>query len=119
MIFLLLTISILAGAIGDGLYDRKIKMLGGLVLDIEIATLLLCMACAMEYHWIRYVLFYLFIRASIFDLIYNKTVDRPLMVMGTTKLWDKILNKVHPAGMIMFRVVCFVVGMSMIYSNTI
>ena len=67
----------------------------------------------------KHLVYYLFIRAAIFDLVYNIAVDRPLATMGSTKWWDKILGKVHPAGMLMFRLVCFIVGSSMIFSNTI
>ena len=90
-------------AIYEGLYDKGIKALSGVIeliyKVILYASLILMIQNINLFNSINkpgileMVIGFLFVRFALFDMIYNITRGNPLFYLGTTKLYDRILSK--------------------------
>ena len=87
-------------AVPDGLYDEGKKTLAGVLKSIYLAVVtIITFAFITGVYFVpdRHVFLvtlagYLLMRFSLFYVIYNLTRGLPIFFIGTTKIYDKVLN---------------------------
>lgn len=118
MILILTILTNALEAIYEGLYDNGKKMLSGI---IELTYRLLG---AFTIVFITYgvtvgqidisvwklITGFIFVRFLIFDFTYNKTRGLPLMYIGSTKIYDKVLSKIPISFIVFIKFICGIVG---------
>ena len=91
MIYIIIILIVL-DALRDSLYDRGAKTVSGVV-DLVYLSIMICGVVLMKGDWI-WIVIYVCIRWSMFDIIYNLIKGLPIFYIGTTK----------PIGMVVRRV---------------
>lgn len=90
MIYVVFALIIL-DALKDALYDNGKKFASGTV-DIFFLSAMICGVVLMQGDWI-WIVIYILLRYALFDLIYNITRKLPLLYLGNTKFYDRVLTK--------------------------
>jgi hypothetical protein len=89
-------------ALSDGLYDNGKKTFSGIIRFIGLGpVIVLALAELSGLHWfsvtdkdfISIVISFVLVRYFLFDAIYNLTRGLNIFYIGTTKLYDKLLQK--------------------------
>ena len=82
MIYVIIILIILH-ALKESLYDRGVKTISGVV-DLVYLSIMICGVVLMKGDWI-WIVIYVCLRWSVFDIIYNLIRRLPIFYIGTTK----------------------------------
>ena len=88
----LIAILIILDAVKDALYDNGKKFASG-VIDIFYVSAIICGVVLFAGPW-QWILVYFLLRYAVFDVIYNLIRRLPPLYIGTTKPYDKIIQKI-------------------------
>ena len=106
-------------AVHEALYDNGKKLLSGIieaVLKAMVVSIALAWFAGIHLFDLDYIPYwklltgFVFVRFLMFDVIYNVTRGLPLLFMGSTKLFDRILSKVPASFLAFVRVVLGIIG---------
>lgn len=118
LLFVMMVITIILGAIGDASNDNNKKEIGHLFNAINIMVLLF-----IGYYFNNLIIFpiYLCFRIAIFDIAYNIISGLSWNYIGNSNYWDKFFrlfsnsNKFQPTMNILFRLIFLVIGTHMVF----
>jgi hypothetical protein len=106
-------------AVYEGLYDNGKRLASGIVEAILKAVLvLICMAWFMDIrvfhfadipYW-KLIVGFVFVRYFLFDAVYNKVRGLKLTYVGSSKLYDRILQRVGTSYIVFTKVCAGIVG---------
>jgi len=99
MIFII-PILIILDALKDALYDSGKKHASGLI-DMVFLSAMICGVVLLKDDW-TWIAVYVLLRYSLFDLIYNITRRLPLLYVGVTKPYDRLIRKIFNENAIHF-----------------
>jgi len=91
MIYIIIILIVL-DALKDSLYDRGAKTVSG-VIDLIYLSVMICGVVLMHGDWI-WIVIYVCLRWSVFDIIYNLIRGLPIFYIGTTKPIGRIIRAV-------------------------
>lgn len=115
-LFAFIILSIITGAVGDGLFDRDEKFLGKLLKDLEILIFLFIPLLFNDYAiiWGYFFLGYIGIRFALFDYIYNLIKGNKLTYISNTGWLGKFMTKLNapPYAWLFARIIFLIAGIS-------
>lgn len=108
------TTSITLNAIGDALNDKGEKEWGHACNALSIGTLLVqpFVSDINKHNWWKYLASYTFLRAAMFDPIYNKTRGLSINYYGNSAITDKFQQKFGAVGIFPERTLFLIMGVS-------
>jgi hypothetical protein len=117
LIILYLISAVVLGAAGDALMlESGLKVWAHIFTAVE--TLLLISGIALFKIQLRqlflWIVIYTSLRIGIFDYIWNWVAGEDLLYVGSTSLWDKVVQMVLPMGMIFIRLLFTCLGIGLI-----
>ena len=105
-----LILTVIAGAMADGLNEKGKKELGHPAEALSI-LLLISGASIFEVNW-TFIVAYVCFRIAFFDYAKNLTKGNPLLYLGYYSLWDKFLRQYPAHGVTFMRAVFLAVAIS-------
>jgi hypothetical protein len=118
MILILIILSILLAATGDGFNDSDRKTVGHVLRALSVLSLLLVpLYYTGGFGWL--IAAYILLRVGLFDITYNIVRKLPICFIGTTSLWDKFVMLFNPPcwAMLFGRIMCIFAGTIIIIQN--
>lgn len=118
-IILYLLVSVIVGAVSDGLNDGGVKVLGHALGATEIVLLISgAFLFRLERRtWIWYIVAYVSFRILAFDYTYNITRGLDLLYLGDSSLWDRFFSKQYPIGLLFARLIFAFVGIGITFNE--
>jgi hypothetical protein len=118
-IILYLLITVIVGAVSDGLNDQGVKILGHVLGSAEIVLLI---SGAFLFRlgrkaWIAYLVAYISFRIFAFDYSYNITRGLDILYMGSSSFWDLFFSKQYPGGLLFGRVIFAALGVGVTFNE--
>ena len=106
--------TIALGAVADAQYDMGNKNLSHALHAAEVGALI---GGPFVFHIqksdaLSYILSYGFLRLSFFDSFYNMTRDLPLLYVGSTSTYDKVMSGIPPDGRAVIKSWSLVLGIA-------
>ena len=101
--------SVAVGAIGDGLNDRGDKQWGHALKAVEVGMLLSgpFVWKIEKGEWIAYLVPYICSRYATYDLLWNVTMDQPLLYNGESSIYDRGMNRMGNDGKVWTKTISF------------
>jgi len=112
MIYIIIILVVL-DALKDSLYDRGAKTVSG-VIDLVYLSVMICGVVLMHGDWL-WIVIYVCLRWSIFDVIYNLIRGLPIFYIGTTKPIGMVVRRVFHENAVHFL---FITKLAALVSGT-
>lgn len=118
-IILYLLVTVLVGAVSDGLNDQGVKILGHALGTLEIGLLIsgAFLFRLERREWIAYLVAYISFRIFAFDYTYNITRGLELFYMGSSSIWDLFFSKQYPGGILFARIIFAALGVGVTFKE--
>jgi len=119
LIIIYLLISVIVGAVSDGLNDEGVKILGHALGSAEIVLLISgAFLFRLERRsWIPYLVAYVSFRILAFDYTYNITRGLDILYLGSSSVWDLFFSKQYPGGILFGRVIFAALGVGLTFNE--
>lgn len=118
MILLLTILTNALEALYEGLYDNGKKLLSGIIEFIQKIVAVSTVAYVtygltvgtIDIPIWKIITGFILIRFLLFDFVYNKVRGLPVLFIGSTKIYDKLLSKVPNNFILFVKVIAGIVG---------